>query len=159
MTDTIAPADPVEGPAELTWQELFELPARHPRPEVGETCAAIGWRNPWIKGAYDPPFTAASIRLCQSRYELRRWLEFGNWCNGSAFAVDEGDATLCFIQQGECSDEWLVVKFWPDGEHLAFESISWHYILTRKADGVAHFHEMLDRLFAATPEQCRTYSY
>jgi len=43
--------------------------------------------------------------------------------------------------------------------HLAFESISWHYILTRRENGAAHYEDPLSRLLAATPEQCRTYSY
>ena len=43
--------------------------------------------------------------------------------------------------------------------HLAFESISWHYILPRRENGAAHYEDMLSGLLAATPEQCRTYSY
>jgi len=54
--------------------------------------------------------------VCVDRDELREWLSFGNWSNGSAFAIEgtpEADGraiTLCFVQQGECTDEWLVIK-------------------------------------------------
>ena len=76
--------------------------------------------------------------MCADRDELREWLSFGDWSNGSAFAIEstpEADGrviTLCFVQQGERTDEWLIIKSWPrvggTWTHLAFESISWHYI-------------------------------
>ena len=68
--------------------------------------------------------------------------------------------TLCFVQQGECTDEWLIIKSWPrvggTWAHRAFESISWHYILSRRENGAAHYEDLLSLLLAATPEQCRT---
>lgn len=114
--------DIIIGPAEITWHELFQLPHRDPDPALGEAWMRIGKWNPWIRTADDPPFTATSARMCESRYELRKWLEHGNWCNGAAFAVeqDPGAPTwtpvLCFVQQGECSDEWLTIKSFPDGQ-------------------------------------------
>jgi hypothetical protein len=42
---------------------------------------------------------------------------------------------------------------------MARPSVSWHYILTRRENGAAHYEDLLSRLLAATPEQCRTYSY
>jgi len=57
--------------------------------------------------------------VCADRDELREWLSFGNWSSGSAFAIEgtpEADGraiTLCFVQQGECTDEWLVIESWP----------------------------------------------
>lgn len=112
---------------------------------------------------------AAGRGVCADRDELREWLSFGNWSNGSAFAIEGTPEahgrviTLCFVQQGECTDEWLVIKSWPrvggTWMHLALESISWHYILTRRENGAADYEGLLSRLLAATPEQCRTYSY
>lgn len=146
-----------------TIDELFALPRSEPAPELAAQWERIGLRNPWISEACDPPFKGARVRVCADRGELRGWLEFGNWSNGSAFAIEQGGTFLCFIQQGECSDEWLCVKTWPETRagraHLAFESISWHYILTRKADGPAQFEAMLDDLFAATPEECSALAY
>lgn len=58
----------------------------------------------------------------------------GDWSNGSAFAIETPEAdgrviTLCFVHQGERTDEWLVIKSWPrvggTWMQLAFESISW----------------------------------
>jgi hypothetical protein len=148
----------------MTWQAVFELPRTDPRPVPPELAAQwdrVASRNSWIKNACDPPFEGAKVRMCRDREELHRWLEFGNWCNGAAFAVQEGGVTLCFMQQGECSDEWLVVKTWPASPaglpYIAFESISWHYIITHKP--LAYWHGMMDRLFAATPEQCRALDY
>lgn len=93
----------------------------------------------------------------------------GNWSNGSAFAVEGTPEagghviTLCFVQQGESTDEWLVIKSWPrvggTWTHRTFESISWHYILLSRANGAAYDEDLLSRLLAATPEQCRTCSY
>src|SRR5450755_508991 len=110
------------------------LPRRGPDPALGAAWERIGKRNPWIRTADDPPFTATSARMCESRYELRKWLEYGSWANGTAFAVEQDPVSstwtpvLCFVQQGECSDEWLVIKSFPDQqggwEHVAFESFS-----------------------------------
>jgi hypothetical protein len=97
--------------------------------------------------------------VCADRNELREWLSFGNWSNCSALAIEgtpEADGrviTLCFIQQGECMDEWRVIKSWPrvggTWMHLAFESMSWHYILTRRENGALR----------GSSEKCRTYIY
>ena len=170
----------VYGPAEVTWRELFELAPRDVDPALGAAWLRIGKGNLWIRTADDPPFTGTSVRMCQSRYELRKWLEFGTWSNGSAFAIeqDPGASTwtpvLCFIQQGEATDEWLVVKSFPDGqggwEHVAFESFSLHYILTKRPgsitsgyeasqENIRFFNATLDGLFAATPQQCRDLTY
>jgi hypothetical protein len=165
----------------ITPEYIFDLPRRDPDPALGAAWERIGKRNPWIRTAHDPPFTATSARMCESRYELRKWLEYGgNWSNGTAFAVeqDPGSPTwtpvLCFAQQGECSDEWLAIKSFPDGrggwEHVAFESFSLHHILTRRPGSITSGHEassgniryfnaILDGLFAATPQQCRDLDY
>ncbi len=152
-----------------SWEQLFALPQTDPRPVPPLLAAhwnrvAAHWNrvaaiNPWVSLAYDPPFDGAGVRMCASRDELRRWLSFGNWSNGSAFAVEQSDQVLCFIQQGECSDEWLAIKSqFVDGqwEHVTFESISWYYILTHREEKFAAY---LDDMFAATLAECRSLSY
>lgn len=153
------------------WEELFSLPLTDPRPVPPQLAALwdeVAARNTWIRDAYDPPFEGAKVRMCASRDELRRWLSFGNYSNGSAFALEDGSGqVLCFIQQGECSDEWLAVKSRPTTfkgrpalMHVAFESISWHYILTgKRGGGREYFEGMLNDMFAATLDECRTLGY
>jgi hypothetical protein len=165
MTETASvPAEPI------SWERLFALPVTDPREVPASLAAAwdeIAARNPWVRTACDPPFEGAKVRICRDRGELARWLEFGNWCNGSAFAVEQGGQVLCFIQQGECTDEWMAVKAVPTTFKgraawmiADFESISWHYILTRKRGGSRPlFDSYLDDMFAASLEECRALAY
>lgn len=140
----------------LSWEDMFNLP-RQPLPlDLVAEWMSYGNRNMWIKTSWDPPFNEKSIRVVESRAEMRKWLEYGNWANGTGFAVKEKDMWLCFVQQGECTDEWVCMKHWPDGQSLAFESISWRYIITRKPE---EYNPMMDRLFAATYDQARTLDY
>lgn len=113
----------------------------------------IGRRNLWIRDAWDPAFNERSFYRCTSRDELRQKFEHGNWSNGTAFGFE----SLWFIEQGNGNDEWLTVKTFDDRPPVAFESISWHYIITRGDAG--KFNEYLDRLVAATAEQCQTLTY
>ncbi|OPL12656.1 MAG: hypothetical protein AVO34_06885 [Firmicutes bacterium ML8_F2] len=76
----------------------------------------IGRTNPWIKEAADPPFTEKSFYRCLCLDELMEKLEHGNWCLGQAFYL----GNLCFINQVEGGDEWLVIR-----GKLAFESITY----------------------------------
>jgi hypothetical protein len=136
----------------VPYETLWQLPRRDPSAALVEQWLRIGKANPWIKGAYDPPFRADSFRECADRAELFGWLTFGNWSNAVAFSLAGTD--ICFIQQGECTDEWLTIRHDPA---FSFESISWHYILTRK--GLTYADAMLNDLLSATPEQCRTLSW
>jgi hypothetical protein len=106
---------------------------------------AIGERNPWIRCAWDPPFNRRSFCFCLTRDELKAKFESVNWCLGTAFVYRD----LCFIQQVDGGDEWLTIR-----HGLAFESISWNAVI-RKGE----FDALLDRLLAATPEQCKTLTY
>ena len=102
----------------------------------------IGRANPWIREAWDPPFTEASFHECESADELRGKLAHGNWCLGQAFTFRD----VAFIQQVDGGDEWLTI-----GHGFAFESISWEVIIRRGG-----FEVTLGRLLAATAEQCRS---
>jgi hypothetical protein len=111
---------------------------------------AIGERNPWIRCAWDPPFNRRSFYFCLTRDELKAKFDKSHpegvgWCLGTAFVYRD----LCFIQQVDGGDEWLTIR-----HGLAFESISWDAVI-RKGE----FDALLDRLLAATPEQCKTLTY
>lgn len=62
--------------------------------------------NPWIKYAYDPPFSENSFCECSSIAELEERIGHGNWCLGTAFFY----GNLCFINQVDGGDEWLTIK-------------------------------------------------
>lgn len=166
MTDTATPAQ------ELSWDALFHLPPSPPSEELARGWDEIGRRNMWIKHAGDPAFAGRNIRVCASRYELRRWLEFANWSNGTGFALhadpaDPESEVLCFIQMGTCSGEWMAIKSRrstfkgrPVWLHVDFETISWDYILTgKRGGGEALFNSYLDAMFGASLDECRSGDY
>ncbi len=119
-------------------------PAWNPADPV-VTWLAIGEANRWIRRACDPPFTRASFVACVDAAELAVRLAYGNWCLGQAFFL--GD--LCFIQQVDGGDEWLVIK-----ENVAFESASCAHMTAGGA-----FDDFLSRIGAATPEACAALAY
>jgi len=55
----------------------------------------IGRENPWIRSAYDPPFSPESFRECNSLAELEERIGHGNWSLGTAFSYQD----LCFVNQ------------------------------------------------------------
>lgn len=105
----------------------------------------IGLRNPWIAQAYDPPFTKTSFYECTTPEELKEKFEHGNWCLGTAFHYRD----VCFINQIDGGDEWLTIR-----HDMAFDSISWMLVIRN-----GEFHNLLNRLLRATPEQCRRLEY
>jgi hypothetical protein len=109
------------------------------------TWLSLGRENRWIGQAWDPPFTRQSFSRCADAAELKARLEHGNWCLGSAFYLGE----LCFIEQTDGADKWLVIK-----ANLAFESASCGAMI---ANGT--FDDFLSRIQAATPEQCARLAY
>src|SRR5438270_10908797 len=81
-----------------------------------ETWYGLGLQNPWIREASDPPFDYDSFAPVASVAELEeRLLRGGCWAVGVAFYLDD----ICFINQSEGGDEWLVIK-----QDTAFESFS-----------------------------------
>jgi hypothetical protein len=148
---------------EIPYDQLMSRPAVYPPASLGALYDEVGQRNRHIRCAYDPAFDGRRVRVCADRSELAGWLYFGSWSNGSAFALEEGGQWLAFIQQGECTDEWLVVKAVPTTfkgrpawMFADFESISCHRIVTRRPE---KFGELLDDLFAATLDECRSLEY
>jgi len=105
----------------------------------------IGQKNHWIKRAYDPRFTLESFVLCETEAELLDKLcGEQSWCLGQAFYIDN----ICFIQQVDGGDEWLVIR-----DNLAFESYSC------RAIGRAKLTEYLERIRRATPEDLKNLDY
>jgi len=113
-----------------------------------ETWLSLGNRNSWICLAVDPPFTLDSFRECKDDAELTDYLggeRCMSWALGSAFYV--GD--LCFIQQVNGGDEWLVLR-----RGLAFESLSARHVIE-----LGEFDAWLARVRAATDQQLRELRY
>lgn len=108
----------------------------------------IGKKNPWIKGAWEPPFNTQSFTECRTDKVLLEYLARSNWSVGQAFHV----GNLCFINQAEGGGEWLTIK---DG--VAFESISFGAII--RDHGVDAGQKILDDIRAATIEQCIRLEY
>jgi len=104
----------------------------------------IGNRNPWIREADDPKFTKRSFKECKDLDELIKELEHGNWATGQAFYLDD----LCFIQQVNGGDEWLVIK-----DTFGFESI------TYSAMGEEEFREWYKRVKQATDKELKNLEY
>lgn len=75
----------------------------------------IGKKNHWIRSASDPDFDERSFVECKTVDELERLIRKGGWCLGQAFYI----ADLCFINQDDGGDEWLVIH-----EASVIESIS-----------------------------------
>ena len=120
-------------------------------PELGLVQSAwldIGSRNTWISEAYDPPFGARSFVSCYNATELLFWLMHGNWGIGNAFIL----GNLCFINQVNGGDEWLVIK-----DDYSFESFTWELIV--KQGGANAFYMMILDLQTATREQCKGLKY
>lgn len=109
------------------------------------TWLAIGEANRWICRACDPPFTRRLFTRCGDAEGLKAGLAHGNWCLGSAFYLN----TLCFIEQTNGDDEWLVIK-----ENVAFESVSCGALI---AGGT--FDSFLARIEAASLYACATLRY
>jgi hypothetical protein len=110
-----------------------------------ETWLALGRENPWIRRAWDPPFTRRSFTACADAAELKARLDHGNWCLGVAFFL--GD--LCFIEQVDGAGEWLVIK-----QNVAFDSVSCGNMIEQGT-----FDAFLADIQAATLEQCAALEY
>ncbi|SRR6266404_215847 len=112
------------------------------------TWLKLGKANPWIRQASDPPFDTRSFHACVHDDELLDKFARGNWCLGQAFY--RGD--LCFVQQQNGGDEWLVIK-----QDVPFESMSLGRIVRDQGREAAQ--ALLDRLRTASVERCRELDY
>ncbi|MBH8599089.1 MULTISPECIES: hypothetical protein [unclassified Thermoactinomyces] len=104
----------------------------------------IGMNNPWISEAYDPEFSVDMLAECKDQEDLWENLSHGNWCLGQGFYLGE----ICFINQINGGDEWLVIK-----QNLPFESF------TVGTMGKEKFLHNLKCIEKATLEQCRRLEY
>ena len=119
-----------------------------------EKWLSIAQQNVWIRQrgsgdandmcAFEPPLTEHDFYQCHSIQELYNLLTQGNWILGQPFYF----RNLCFINQINAGDEWLVIR---DG--LAFES------LTAGAMQYEEFKDWIDCVFNATEEQLRELEY
>jgi len=108
-----------------------------------ETWLRIGRSNPWIREAEDPEFTEKSFSKCSSKDEIIERFEHGDWCLGQAFYFQD----LCFINQVDGGDEWLVIK-----DDTQFESCNCGYWIEKygKQDFLEKF---LNKALIATKEE------
>lgn len=64
----------------------------------------IGRNNPWIRRAYDPPFTREQFAHCTDLPALVARVYVGNWCLGATFICGE----VAVMNQVDGGHEWLV---------------------------------------------------
>ena len=110
----------------------------------------IGWTNPWIAEARDPPFTYLSFRVCPDLDELTEQIFHGNWALGNAFVLGE----LCFINQVDGGDEWLTIK-----GRTAFESITVDPYWRNSETAPERFQNLVRRFQRATEARCKALTY
>lgn len=103
--------------------------------------------DPFAELDYEYCFTA-----CTTIEELKAYFLRGNWAIRQGFTYE----SLAFINQVNGGDEWWTVKKFPDGELIAFESITMCAVIEKGAD---YFAEYIQQLLNATKEQCRTLDY
>ena len=94
--------------------------------------------------AFEPALTQEDFFQCGSIVELYNYLTQGNWMLGQPFYF----RNLCFINQINAGDEWLVIR---DG--LAFES------LTAGAMRYEEFKDWIECVFKATEGDLRRLDY
>jgi len=94
--------------------------------------------------AFEPALTYEDFFQCRSLVELYSYLTQGNWILGQPFYFQN----LCFINQINAGDEWLVIR-----NGLAFES------LTAGAMEYEEFRDWIQCVFKATEEQLRILKY
>jgi hypothetical protein len=127
-------------------------PENHPPPspeELKRIWLDIGQKNPCIREADDPPFTIESFSgeaACKTVQELVR----GNWCLGTVFHLED----ICFINQVEAGDEWLMIK-----GRTPFESITFRTSYESYEEAEKRAFETIERIRKATEEQCRKLKY
>lgn len=116
--------------------------------ELVETWFNIAKKNPWISEAYDPEFTKEIFTECKELSYLISELKSGNWCLGQAFYYKN----LCFINQVNAGDEWLVIR-----DDIDFESASCGLMIKRH--GEEYFELWIEDCLEATPDELKTLEY
>lgn len=105
---------------------------------------AIGKRNPWVRGAYDPRFDLSQLHEKRTIEELYNHFQHGNWCLGDAPYYQN----LCFINQVDGGSEYMVIR-----DDIAFES------LTAERYTLEKLTDFITRAQKATVEQLRKLEY
>ena len=121
---------------------------------IFEKWLSIAQQNPWIRQrgsgdandmcAFEPPLNEFDIFQCGTIEELYSFLVRENWMLGQPFYFQN----LCFINQINAGDEWLVIR---DG--VAFES------LTAGAMEYEEFKKWVKCVMKATEEDLRNLTY
>ncbi len=119
-----------------------------------EKWLAIAQQNPWIRQrgsgdandncAFEEALSEQDFFQCGTIEELYSFLVRGNWMLGQPFYFQN----LCFINQINAGDEWLIIR---DG--IAFES------LTAEAMGFEEFKDWIKCVMKATDEDLRNLEY
>lgn len=102
-----APAASVTAPVLASVPDT-ETPSSNRRSELVEAWFRIGMSKPSIRKASDPPFTRDSFRNAEYTdigLMVDRILQSPYWCVGQPFYW----RNVCFIDQVEGGDEWLVI--------------------------------------------------
>ena len=119
-----------------------------------EKWLSMAQQNIWIRQrgsgdaddicAFEQVLTHQDFYQCGSVTELYNLLTQGNWILGQPFYF----RNLCFINQINAGDEWLVIR---DG--IAFESLT--------AGAMVHkeFRDWIECVFKATDEELRNLEY
>ena len=121
---------------------------------IVEKWLSIAQQNPWIRQrgsgdandtcAFEPSLTEQDFFQCYTVEELYSFLARGNWMLGQPFYFQN----LCFINQINAGNEWLVIR---DG--FAFES------LTTGAMEYEKFADWIECVMKATEEDLRNLTY
>ena len=123
------------------------------KPELIRKCQENTWLKRWGVAFREDPFMETDYGYNFMRYEtieeLRKFFKHGNWAIRCG-AVHEN---LCFVQQVNGGDEWWVIKKFPYGELIGFESVSFGHIISNPKPAMT-FEAMVDHLLKATEEQC-----
>ena len=119
-----------------------------------EKWLSIAQQNPWIRQrgssdandtcAFEPPLSEQDFFQCNTVVELYNYLVRGNWMLGQPFYFKN----LCFINQINAGDEWLVIR-----NGIAFES------LTAGAMGYEQFRDWIKCVMNATDEDLKNLEY
>lgn len=123
---------------------MENLPNRFNEDQLLNKWEEIGFKNIWIREAYDPAFSRDMLEKCDSLTELHNYLKGPGWCLGQGFYYKN----LCFINQIDGGDEWLTIK-----DDYAFESISFGSIREGR------FYDLIEKLQNANAIACKNLTY
>lgn len=118
--------------------------------------------NNWLKRGgvvfKEDPFMELDYEYSFGKYssveDLRTLFRHGGWSIRSGFIYEN----LCFVQQDNGGDEWWVIKKFPDGSLVGFESFSFSHMIKKvdhdpKIEHDVTFDEAIKRLLVNTKEQ------